>query len=104
VLAQVEENEMNDGYYDPPSDKGDDISWLTDMMAENWLRQYPVDPEFYEGDPDREVNMVLESIALAILDDDDLRQRVVSNLKWIAQGRPKRVNVYEENADLYEEA
>jgi len=95
---------MSDSYYDLPSDKSDRFSWLTDMMAEHWLKNYPVDHCMYECDPDREANMVLESIALALIDDEDIHQRVVSNLKWIAAGRPKRVNVYEENADLYEEA
>lgn len=86
-------------YYDPPDSFADAVADLCDRLGE-CMKQYPVsDPHEYDEEY-REASCAIESIALMILDDFDLHQRVMSHLRWIEQGKPKRVNVYEEASDL----
>jgi len=90
-----------DSYYDAPDDFGDAVQSMIESLIEASDLYEVEDPLAYDEEHRKE-SVLLESLALMILDSESLRSEFMSHLCWINAGKPQRVNVYEENADLYD--
>jgi hypothetical protein len=85
-----------DSYYDLPHSRGDDIAELSTILSQLLLKKLP----WNEATNDHDCE-IMETIADAIMDDEELLDAVNS---YIRRGGKPRVHstVYEDASDLYE--
>ena len=88
-----------DSYYDAPDFDDDLEDTMEALIGVSQLGDGSCYDEEY-----RKESLLFESIASFLIENERLLDEFISHYKWVKAGRPAKVNVYEENADLYEGA
>lgn len=91
-----------DSYYDAP-DFDDDLENTMEALIDVAELYQLGDGSCYDEEYRKE-SLLFESIASFLIENERLLDEFISHYKWVKAGRPAKVNVYEENADLYEGA